>query len=370
MNAQYPHPPPNGCYPDIKQSILAYTMPLRTDVLDIPGPPVSLLPDENSSKGGGGGGGSQQKKKRRAYVNESEEARARRLARNAERMRQKRATETEEEYRARLAKNAESNRRKRQNETEIERSLRHARSAARERMRRAMETPEQRAVRLAKLAERMRVSRANETPEQRAIRLAKNAAKAKERLLKESPEQWIERKRKKAEYARRKRSGQSLHNSSAGSSSSNDAVIHSVLASDPTTFAHSYVPHLGHPSLTPGSEPPPDVKNIKLIASPKREPGTHVPEQIYSTPQLPFLASSDLKPPEYVNGSHQLPIAPSLQPDLYKFHLLPYSLPASAAAAAAAAAVGAAVPDGSTSSTAAPAQHHVPSATQPVYKNK
>ncbi|XP_052863132.1 uncharacterized protein LOC128269768 [Anopheles cruzii] len=332
------YPPPNGCYTDIKQGILAYTMPLRTDLGDIPGPPVSLLPETDDSKGGSS------KKKRRAYVNESEEARARRLARNAERMRQKRATETEEEYRLRLSKNAESNRRKRLNETELERTMRHARSAARERLRRAMETPEQRAVRLAKLAERMRSARANETAEQRAVRLSKNATKAKERLLKESPEQWIERKRKKAEYARRKRSGHSLQNSSAGSSSSNDAAMHSVLSNDPTSFgqvtasqlAHGYLPHLDHhhhqhhhhhhhPSLT-ATDNPPDVKDIKLIASPK--PEADVPEHIYSTPQLPFL-STELKPPEFRGHRRNIDAVTSS------------SRPSAAAAAAAAAAVAA-----------------------------
>lgn len=329
MNA--PYPPPNTCYTDIKQGILSYTLPLRTEITDIPGPPISLLPVAEKSPS------SQNKKKRRAYVNESEEARARRLARNAERMRQKRATETEEEYRRRLAKNAESNRRKRQNETELERTIRHARSAARERLRRAMETPEQRAVRLAKLAERMRVSRANETPDQRAMRLAKNAAKAKERLLKESPEQWIERKRKKAEYARRKRSGGPL-SSSAGSSSSNDAAVHSALTSPELSFSqvsssHSYVPDLGHSSLAvAGTATPPDVKDIKLIASPKgqQDPQAQLPEQIYSTPQLSFM-TTELKPPEYLH-SVQHPVT-TLQSDLscpsnlYKFHILPYSIP-------------------------------------------
>uniref|UniRef100_A0AAG5CUI0 STPR domain-containing protein n=1 Tax=Anopheles atroparvus TaxID=41427 RepID=A0AAG5CUI0_ANOAO len=311
MNA--PYPPPNTSYTDIKQGILTYSLPLRTDLTDIPGPPISLLPVpvEKSSPN--------QKKKRRAYVNESEEARARRLARNAERMRQKRSTETEEEYRRRLAKNAESNRRKRQNETDLERTIRHARSAARERLRRAMETPEQRAVRLAKLAERMRVSRANETPEQRALRLAKNAAKAKERLLKESPEQWIERKRKKAEYARRKRSGQGQLSSSAGSSSSNDAAVHSVLTSPELSFSqvsnsHSYVPDLGHSSLSVAGH----------------QDTSQLPEQIYSTPQLSFM-TTDLKPPEYLH-SVQHPVT-TLQSDLscpsnlYKFHILPYSIP-------------------------------------------
>lgn len=336
MNA--PYPTPNACYTDIKQGILSYTLPLRTDLSDIPGPPMSLLPapptsllpgsDKSSSVSG-------QKKKRRAYVNESEEARARRLARNAERMRQKRASETEEEYRLRLAKNAESNRRKRQNETDLERTIRHARSAARERLRRAMETPEQRAVRLAKLAERMRIARANETPEQRAIRLAKNAAKAKERLQKESPEQWIERKRKKAEYARRKRSG---NPSSAGSSSSNDAAIHSTLASPELSFgqvgnSHSYVPDLGHGV-------PPDVKDIKLIASPKQNHAQQQPEQIYSTPHLPFM-EHEVKASEFLPVGHHHPGPGALHPDLscpnnlLKFHVLPYALPPGAVPTAA-----------------------------------
>uniref|UniRef100_A0A182SBX0 STPR domain-containing protein n=1 Tax=Anopheles maculatus TaxID=74869 RepID=A0A182SBX0_9DIPT len=352
MNA--PYPTTNACYTDIKQGILSYTLPLRTDLSDIPGPPMSLLPapptsllpgsDKSSSS-------SSQKKKRRAYVNESEEARARRLARNAERMRQKRANETEEEYRQRLAKNAESNRRKRQNETDLERTIRHARSAARERLRRAMETPEQRAVRLAKLAERMRIARANETPDQRAIRLAKNAAKAKERLLKESPEQWIERKRKKAEYARRKRSG---NPSSAGSSSSNDAAIHSTLASPELSFSqvgnsHSYVPDLGHGV-------PPDVKDIKLIASPKQNHGQQQqPEQIYSTPHLPFM-EHEVKASEFLPGPHH-PGSAGLHPDLscpnnlLKFHVLPYSLP-----------------PGAITTTAGPGmQHH---GHHPEYKSK
>ncbi|XP_052903381.1 uncharacterized protein C05D11.13-like [Anopheles moucheti] len=334
MNA--PYPPPNACYTDIKQGILSYTLPLRTDLSDIPGPPISLLPVPPTSllPGPDKSSPSSQKKKRRAYANESEEARARRLARNAERMRQKRATESEEEYRQRLAKNAESNRRKRQNETDLERTIRHARSAARERLRRAMESGEQRAVRLAKLAERMRIARANETPEQRAIRLAKNAAKAKERLLKESPEQWIERKRKKAEYARRKRSGHGNTTSSAGSSSSNDAAIHSTLTSPHLSFgqvtnSHSYVPDLGHGV-------PPDVKDIKLIASPKPNHAQQ-PEQIYSTPHLSFM-EHEVKTESAFLPSAQHPGPTGLHPDLpcpnnlLKFHMLPYSLPPGATA--------------------------------------
>lgn len=124
------------------------------------------------------------------------------LAKNAERMRQKRATLSYEEYKIRLAKNAESNRRRRQNETEAERALRHMRNAMRQRLARAMETPEQKAIRRAKLAARMREVRANETPEQRKMRLEKGAARARHIFLTETQEQRMERNRKKAEYAR------------------------------------------------------------------------------------------------------------------------------------------------------------------------
>ncbi|XP_067635116.1 uncharacterized protein C05D11.13 [Eurosta solidaginis] len=97
----------------------------------------------------------------RRRSNESIEARQRRLARNASRMREKRAKETEEEYRIRLAKNAEANRIRRQNENEVQRTLRLMKNAARQRLRRASETPEERKKRLAKAAERMRTARAN-----------------------------------------------------------------------------------------------------------------------------------------------------------------------------------------------------------------
>lgn len=139
-------------------------------------------------------------------LGESEAARAKRLAKNAERMRQKRANETYEEYKIRLAKNAEANRRRRANETEAERALRHMRNAMRQRLRRAMETPEQKAIRKARLAQRMREIRANETPEQRKIRLEKGAARARHKFLTESSEERAERNRKKAEYARAFRS--------------------------------------------------------------------------------------------------------------------------------------------------------------------
>ncbi|XP_058061170.1 eukaryotic translation initiation factor 3 subunit A-like [Anopheles bellator] len=187
-------------------------------------------------------------KNQRRFLKETEESRARRLAKNAERMRQKRAAETEEQsrkrmaenaarmrrkraaeseedyrqrmeryaafkmtedYQRRLAENAERNRRRRQNESEMERSIRRARSAARERLRRAMETPEQRAVRLAKLAERMRITRERlwhtiETPEQRAVRLAKLAERMRVARANETPEQRAVRLAKNAARARQR----------------------------------------------------------------------------------------------------------------------------------------------------------------------
>uniref|UniRef100_A0A182QVW6 methylated diphthine methylhydrolase n=1 Tax=Anopheles farauti TaxID=69004 RepID=A0A182QVW6_9DIPT len=328
-------------------------------------------------------------KSQRRFLHESPEARAKRLARNAERMRQKRAAESEDEYRKRmaqnaermrkkraaetqeeylrrmqrneeskssdeyqirLAKNAERNRLRRQNETEIERSIRRARSAARERLRRAMETPEQRAIRLAKLAERMRIARANETPEQRAIRLAKNAAKAKQRLLNESPEQWIERKRKKAEYARQKRSaaatiGKLGFSTSCNSSSSNASSSSLSVPStpvDPTAaaatggFSHttanaSYNLDHNQTSLVSLASPV-HVKDIKLISPLKPGQMLQLPEQLYATPHIPFNGA-DLKPPEFLTsnsqpgGHHHV-----MQPDLYKFHILPYTFSPTAGA--------------------------------------
>lgn len=145
-------------------------------------------------------------KAQRRMLGESESARAKRLAKNAERMRQKRATETYEEYKIRLAKNAESNRRRRASETEAERALRHMRNAMRQRLRRAMETPEQKAIRKARLAQRMREIRASESTEQRKVRLEKGAARARHKFLTESTEERAERNRKKAEYARTFRS--------------------------------------------------------------------------------------------------------------------------------------------------------------------
>nr|XP_036221508.1 myb-like protein AA isoform X10 [Bactrocera oleae] len=135
--------------------------------------------------------------------NESPEARARRLARNAERMRERRNRESEEEYRKRLARNAEANRLRRQNESDMERAMRLVRNAARQRLRRAMETPEQRGKRLQKLAERMRLYRSNETQDQRKVRLAEMAARARQRIANETPEQRKERLRKLNDYAKK-----------------------------------------------------------------------------------------------------------------------------------------------------------------------
>lgn len=108
------------------------------------------------------------------------------LARNAERMRERRANESEEEYRLRLYKMAEASRLRRRNENEVERSIRLIREAARQRLRRVMESPEQRAVRLEKLAARARLIRQNESPEQRAARLERAAKRQRERYSNKS----------------------------------------------------------------------------------------------------------------------------------------------------------------------------------------
>uniref|UniRef100_A0A182ITD1 STPR domain-containing protein n=1 Tax=Anopheles atroparvus TaxID=41427 RepID=A0A182ITD1_ANOAO len=377
----------NQYYNDIKQEIVvpyaATTTAPAVSVLPqavqhtLHHPPVNAVVDEDAVNKS-----ITLTKSQRRFLHESPEARAKRLARNAERMRQKRASESEEEYRKRmaqnaermrkkraaeteeeyrrrmerntenklceeyqrrLAKNAERNRRRRQNETELERSIRRARSAARERLRRAMETPEQRAVRLAKLAERMRYSRANETPEQRAIRLAKNAAKAKERLLNETPEQWIDRKRKKAEYARQKRSAAAaaaklgLSTTTCSSSSSTSSTSLSVSTNGDAGF--SQTPNTTY-SLDPNQPIPQtslvtlpatvDLKDIKLISPHKATQPLQLPEHIYATSHIPF-PGADLKPPEFLTSSSQHSQA-IMQPDLYKFHILPYTFSPTAGA--------------------------------------
>lgn len=148
-----------------------------------------------------------------AHLRESPAARERRLARNAERMREKRAGESYEEYRKRLEKNALNNRVKRQCESTTEKSIRQVRDAARQRLRRAMETPEQRAERLQKLAERMRVVRRNESPDKKSQRLSRAAQRARERLQNETSEERKVRLQKSSEYARRMRSSNSKSNS-------------------------------------------------------------------------------------------------------------------------------------------------------------
>ncbi|XP_058125411.1 myosin-M heavy chain-like [Anopheles ziemanni] len=377
----------NQYYNDIKQEVVVpYTATTVAASSTLPPAvqhtlhqPVTTVSDESSVDKAGS-----LTKSQRRFLHESPEARAKRLARNAERMRQKRAAESEEEYRKRmaqnaermrkkraaeteeeyrrrmeknsesksceeyqmrLAKNAERNRLRRQNETELERSLRRARSAARERLRRAMETPEQRAIRLAKLAERMRYSRATETPEQRAHRLAKNAAKAKERLQNETPEQWIDRKRKKAEYARQKRSAAAeaakLGLSPTCSSSSSTSSSTSLSVSTNGDVGFSQAPNTTY-SLDPNqpitqasivSLPTAtvDLKDVKLIAPHKVvTQSLQLPEQIYATSHIPFTGA-DLKPPEFLtNTSHHGQTI--VQPDLYKFHILPYTFSPTAGA--------------------------------------
>ena len=131
----------------------------------------------------------QQPHKKQRHIYESPEARARRLARNAQRMRERRANETEMEYRTRLAKMAEAGRLKRRNESEIEKTMRHLKSAARQRMARALESTEHRTVRLAKLAQRSRMARQNETPEQKADRRRKCLEHNRSRIARKKKQQ-------------------------------------------------------------------------------------------------------------------------------------------------------------------------------------
>ncbi|XP_017472606.1 PREDICTED: G-box-binding factor isoform X2 [Rhagoletis zephyria] len=163
--------------------------------------------------------------------NESPEARARRLARNAERMRERRNRESEDEYRKRLSRNAEANRLRRQNESDMERAMRLVRNAARQRLRRAMESPEQRAKRLQKLAERMRLYRANETPDQRKVRLAEMAARARQRIANETPEQRKDRLRKLNDYAKKVRETKKKSKQGQSENSQNSSQLQSTAAS-------------------------------------------------------------------------------------------------------------------------------------------
>ncbi|XP_055611770.1 uncharacterized protein C05D11.13-like isoform X3 [Uranotaenia lowii] len=168
--------PPHQIQPSV-YNILPSQLPQLTQLPQLPQisqpqqiPPAAAPTDKNNTN---------LTKAQRRMLGESEAARARRLSKNAERMRQKRSNETYEEYKVRLAKNAESNRRRRANESDAERALRHMRNAMRQRLRRAMETPEQKSLRRARLAQRMREKRATETPEQRKDRLEKDAGCSK-----------------------------------------------------------------------------------------------------------------------------------------------------------------------------------------------
>jgi len=169
-----------------------------------------------------------------AHLRESPAARARRLARNAERMREKRSRENNNERRRRLDKNALNNRLKRINESPTEKAIRQVRDAARQRLRRAMESPEQRESRLRKLAERMRMVRKMESPDRKADRLTKAAQRARDRLQRETSEERRIRLQKGSEYARRVRSKRSTTRSSSAadiSDNSNQNTINSLYSS-------------------------------------------------------------------------------------------------------------------------------------------
>lgn len=173
-----------------------------------------------------------------AHLRESPAARARRLARNAERMREKRARESDEERRKRLDKNALNNRLKRLNESPTEKAIRQVRDAARQRLRRAMETQDQRESRLRKLAERMRMVRRHESPDKKAERLAKAAQRARDRLQRETSEERRVRLQKGSDYARRVRSKKSTADCSSApdtSDSSNQNTISSSIYSSPSS---------------------------------------------------------------------------------------------------------------------------------------
>lgn len=136
---------------------------------------------------------------------ESPEARERRLLRNAERMRKRRATESGQERQERLSKNALNNRLRRLGESPTDKVIRQVRDAARQRIRRAMESDDERDCRLKKLAGRMREVRKNEAPDTKAERLAKATVRARERIQSETNEERKVRLQKGAEHARKTR---------------------------------------------------------------------------------------------------------------------------------------------------------------------
>lgn len=198
---------------------------------------------------------------------ESPQARERRLQRNAERMRQRRAMETPEERRERLDKNALNNRLRRLGESPTEKVIRQVRDAARQRIRRAMESDDERDSRLKKLAERMREVRKSEAPEIKAERLAKATVRARERIQRETSEERKLRLQKGAENARKTRADKKIDDGSyfsqfqMNSYTGNEACTlnipqyHSVFQSS----AAGGLPHIPHVKETPTN-----VSNIKF----------------------------------------------------------------------------------------------------------
>jgi hypothetical protein len=178
--------------------------PQQHQNINFPPPPMSFassMEDED---------GDELSKSQIKLRRESPEARERRLQRNAERMRQRRAHETPEQRRERLDKNALNNRLRRMGESETEKVIRQVRDAARQRVRRAMESDDERDCRLKKLADRMREVRKSESPEVKAERLAKATVRARERIQSETSEERKLRLQKGAEHARKSRADKKI----------------------------------------------------------------------------------------------------------------------------------------------------------------
>lgn len=249
--------------------------------------------------------------------NESPEARARRLARNAERMRERRARESEDEYRARLARNAEANRMRRHNENEVERAMRLVRNAARQRLRRAMETPDQRSKRLAKLAERMRIYRANETPEQRKMRLAEMAARARERIARESSEERKERLRKLSEYAKKVRSNKN-NMKTANTNESNQNLNQNTVQNVPDTQIG------GQQTSQPQQPNPPTYPHQTLTNSIEYYQNMFINSALRPNitkdlqTQLNVTQNSTQLPVRFTNNTHGVVIDPSVPTNIFQ----------------------------------------------------
>lgn len=237
-----------NCFTGIKQELVENSENLERNIIL---PAANVLNDTFFQHGSHQYDSSDASSTKSRIVNESPEARARRLARNAERMRIKRANESYDEYKIRLAKNAEANRRKRQMENDMERAMRQVKDAARQRLRRAMESTDQRTIRLAKLAERMRMVRANESPDQRSDRLKRSAARARERLSRESSEERRDRLQKRAEYARKMRaitsSGSDTSNLERTESQDGTHASRSVAQRSPTPSGNTHQNSQNHP---------------------------------------------------------------------------------------------------------------------------